>query len=139
MANGKKPRIGFIGQGWIGRAYADNFEERGYDVVRYSLEKPWVKNKDKIKECDIVFIAVWTPTTPEGFDPSIIESVLPLVGAGKVVVIKSTVLPGTTNALQKKFPDLVIFYSPEFLSVATAAQDAQHPFSNIIGSPVDDA
>ncbi len=30
-------------------------------------------------------------------------------------------------------------YSPEFLSEATAAEDAAHPFSNIIGIPLKDA
>lgn len=135
----RKPLIGFIGQGWIGRAYADNYEERGYHVVRYSLEKPWVKNKDKIQECDIVFIAVWTPTTPEGFDISVVESVLPLVGKGKIAVLKSTILPGTTQMLQKKFPEIVLLYGPEFLSIASHIHDAAHPFANLVGMPVDDA
>lgn len=135
----KKPLIGFIGQGWIGKAYADNFEERGYEVVRYSLEKPWVKNKDKIKDCDIVFIAVWTPTTPDGFDSSVVESVLPLVGDGKIAVIKSTVLPGTTQKLQKKFPRITVLFSPEFLSIASHVHDAAHPFANLVGMPAEDS
>lgn len=135
----KKPLIGFIGQGWIGKAYADNFEHRGYKVVRYSLEKPWVKNKDKIRECDIVFIAVWTPTTPQGFDISVVKSVLPLVGEGKVAVIKSTILPGTTEELQKKFPKITLLFSPEFLSIASHVHDAAHPFVNLVGMPVTDA
>jgi len=135
----KKPLIGFIGQGWIGKAYADNFEERGYQVVRYALEKQYVKNKDKIKQCDIVFIAVWTPTTPKGFDISIIESVLPIVGDGKTAVLKSTILPGTTTELQKKFPNVVLLYSPEFLSIASHLHDAAHPFANLVGMSLDDA
>ena len=134
-----KPTIGFIGQGWIGKAYADNLEERGYPVVRYSLEKPWVKNKNRIKDCDIVFVAVWTPTTPKGFDISAVESVLPLVGSGKTAVIKSTILPGTTADLQKKFSNIVVLYSPEFLSIASHVHDAAHPFANLIGMPVSDA
>jgi UDPglucose 6-dehydrogenase len=139
MANGKKPLIGFIGQGWIGKAYSDNLEERGYEVVRYSLEKPWVKNKDKIRECEIVFIAVWTPTTPKGFDISVVESVLPLVGEGKTAVIKSTILPGTTEKLQKKFPKVTVLFNPEFLSIASHVHDAAHPFANLVGMPVNDA
>ncbi len=142
----EKPLIGFIGQGYVGKNYGDDFEKRGYGVIRYSLEEPWVKNKDRIKECDIVFIAVWTPTLPaEGgepyavrFDPSVVESVLPLVGEGKIAVLKSTILPGTTARLQALFPKITLLYSPEFLSVATAAEDAAHPFSNIIGIPADD-
>src|SRR3989344_1047554 len=132
---GKKTLIGFIGQGYVGKNYGDDFERRGFKVVRYSLEPRYISNKEKIKDCDIVFVAVWTPTTPKGFDISIVESVLSLVGEGKVVVLKSTVIPGSTERLQKKFPRLTIMYSPEFLSVGTAAQDARHPFSNIMGIP----
>ncbi|RJQ34459.1 hypothetical protein C4568_02265 [Candidatus Parcubacteria bacterium] len=135
----KKPLIGFIGQGWIGSAYADNFEERGYEVVRYALEKKYVKNKDRIAECDIVFIAVWTPTTPKGFDISVVESVLPLIGKGKTAVIKSTILPGTTQMLQKKFPDITVLFGPEFLSIASHVHDAAHPFVNLVGMPVEDS
>ncbi len=131
----KKPLIGFIGQGFIGKSYADDFEARGFSVVRYSLENGYEKNKEKIKECDIVFIAVPTPTTPKGFDYSLVEKVLSLVGKGKTAVIKSTLLPGTTEKLQSVFPDIFVMHSPEFLIAATAAHDAAHPLRNIIGIP----
>jgi hypothetical protein len=133
--NKRKPLIGFVGQGFIGKNYADDFERRGYETVRYSLEEPYRANKAKIAACDVVFIAVPTPTTPEGFDASILESALGAVGEGKIAVIKSTIVPGTTARLQKKFPALTIVYSPEFLSEATASWDAAHPFSNIVGVP----
>lgn len=129
----RKPYIGFIGQGFIGKNYADDFEKRGFPVTRYAMEEPYRQNKEKIKECDIVFIAVPTPTTPKGFDFSIIEKVLPLIGKGKVAIIKSTMLPGTTVKLQKKFPNISVFHSPEFLREKTAGYDAAHPDRNIIG------
>jgi UDPglucose 6-dehydrogenase len=130
-------KIGCIGQGWIGKNYADDFERRGYDTVRYALEEPYVQNKEAIGTCSIVFIAVPTPTTPEGFDSSYIEDVLPLVGKGNIAVIKSTIVPGTTERLQKQFPDIMVFHSPEFLREATAAFDAANPERNIIGTPVE--
>lgn len=135
MKKQKKPLIGFVGQGFIGKSYADDFERRGYRVARYSLEEPYVANKEKIKTCDIVFIAVPTPTTPKGFDYSIVSGALALVGAGKTAVIKSTILPGTTRALQKKFPKLFVLHSPEFLVLKHAARDAAHPLRNIVGAP----
>jgi nucleotide sugar dehydrogenase len=135
----KKPLIGFVGQGWIGRNYANDFEARGYETVRYALEPEYIGNKSKIAGCDIVIIAVPTPTTPKGFDASIVESALKLVGKGKIAVIKSTVIPGSSKRLQEEYPDITIIYAPEFLSEATAAHDASHPFSNIMGLPVDDA
>lgn len=135
----KQPLIGFIGQGFVGKNYADDFEARGHRVVRYALEEPYVVNKEKISECDIVFIGVPTPTTTTGFDDSIVREAIGLVGAAKTVVIKSTIVPGTTVKLQEAYPDRTILFSPEFLSEATAAEDAAHPFSNIIGIPVADA
>jgi len=131
----RKPFIGFIGQGYIGKNYANDFEKRGFKVVRYAAEKEFVSNKEKIKTCDIVFIAVPTPTTPKGFDGSIVRDVVSLVGQGKIAVIKSTVLPETTKRLQKENPKIIILHSPEFLSSATAGYDAGHPTRNIIGIP----
>jgi len=129
--------IGFIGQGWIGKNYADDFEKRGYETVRYSLEKPYVDNKEKIKDCDLVFIAVPTPTTPTGFDDSILRQTVKLVGKGKIAVIKSTVLPGTTESIQRENPDIYVMHSPEFLTEVNAAHDAANPDRNIIGIPED--
>ena len=123
----KNLQIGFIGQGFIGKNYANDFEHRGYSVIRYAKEKPY------IKDCDIVFIAVPTPTTREGFNYDILSSVVALCGDNKSVVIKSTILPGTCCALQKQYPNKYIFHSPEFLTEKNAAYDAAHPTRNIIG------
>ncbi len=125
--------IGFVGQGWIGKNYADDFERRGISVVRYALEEPYRQNKDKVGQCDFVIIAVPTPTTPDGSDFSIVRAAVSLVGKGKTAIIKSTMLPGMTATIQKEFPDRTIIFSPEFLSEATAAHDAAHPFATIMG------
>lgn len=130
-----KNKIGFIGQGWIGKNYALDFIDRGFDVVRYAKEPEYEGNKDALSLCDIIFIAVPTPTTPSGFDFSIIQSVLALVPKGATAVIKSTIIPGTTQFLQKMYPDIYVMHSPEFLTEVTARQDASHPERNIVGIP----
>ena len=132
-----KPLIGFIGQGWIGKNYAYDYEKRGYETIRYALEEPYRANKEKIKDCDIVFIAVPTPTTLDGFDASIVDHAIGLVGKGKVAVIKSTMQPGMTDALQEKHPDRFVLHAPEFLTEATAEYDAANPPRNLIGIPKD--
>ncbi|MDO8728906.1 MAG: NAD(P)-binding domain-containing protein [bacterium] len=131
-----KIKIGFIGQGYVGKNYADDFEARGYAVTRYAKEKPYNKNKEAIKDCDVVFIAVPTPTTPDGFDDSIIREALSLVGKGKIAVIKSTIVPGTTKSMQNKNPNIFVLHSPEFLTESTALFDAKNPSLNIIGIPI---
>ncbi|MFH1583384.1 MAG: hypothetical protein ABIB72_03665 [Candidatus Falkowbacteria bacterium] len=130
-------KIGFIGQGWIGKNYADNFEKRGFNIIRYSLDAEYNGNKEKIKDCDIVFIAVPTMTTPAGFDGQIVRETVKLVGLGRIAVIKSTLLPGTTEAIQKENPNIFILHSPEFLTRYTAKKDVEVPPRNIIGLPVD--
>lgn len=134
-----KPHIGFIGQGFIGKNYADDFERRGFRVVRYAQEAPFIHNREAVAGCDIVFIAVPTPTTPDGFDLSIVEAVIPLTKVGATIVVKSTMAPGSTGHLVQKFPDRYIMHSPEFLREASAAKDAAHPERNIIGIPEDTA
>jgi UDP-glucose 6-dehydrogenase len=143
--NKESTKIGFIGQGFIGKSYADDFEERGFDVVRYSLDAEYVGNLEKIKECDLVFVAVNAGTKPlagekrsDGkqktyFDDSNIKAVIPLTREGAIVVIKSTLQPGMTKSLQAMFPDRVIMHSPEFLTEMTAKDDAKKPLRNIIG------
>lgn len=133
----KRPLVGFIGQGYIGKNYADDFEKRGYKTVRYSLEEEYRENKKLIKECDFVFIAVPTPTTPGGFNDSIVREGVNLVKDGGVCIIKSTIIPGTTKEIQKICPNKIVLYSPEFLSEATAADDASNPFSNIVGTALE--
>lgn len=130
-------KIGFIGLGWIGKNYADSFEDRGFDIVRYSKEKTYIQNKDLIRTCDIVFIAVPTPSTPEGFDDSIVREAVKLVPEGGIAVIKSTLLPGSTKSIQQENPKVVVLHSPEFLREVSARHDVDHPDRNIIGLPED--
>jgi UDPglucose 6-dehydrogenase len=133
----RQGKIGFIGQGFIGKNYADDFERRGIPVVRYAQETHYIGNKESIRECDIVFVAVPTPTTPMGFDLSIVEAVIPCTKVSATIVVKSTISPGSTEHLTGMFPDRFIMHSPEFLREASAAEDAAHPERNIIGIPRD--
>jgi len=129
----KAPVIGVIGQGWVGKQYADHFEDRGFRVVRYGKEPAYAGNAAAISECDFVFIAVPTPTTSKEFDARIVKEVLSFVGEGKTAVLKSTILPGTTRALQKQFPRLTLLCNPEFLREKTARYDVDAPERTIIG------
>lgn len=48
--------IGFIGQGFIGKNLADDFEKRGFRIFRYSKRLDTPENRQKLSECDTVFI-----------------------------------------------------------------------------------
>ena len=129
--------IGVIGQGWVGKNYADHFEDRGFKVIRYALEQPYIQNKEMISLCDIVFIAVPTPSTPTGFDDRHVLDGLRLVGKGKIAVIKSTIPLGTTKRLAELHPDKYVLHIPEFLREAHARYDVDSPERVFIGIPED--
>ena len=130
-------KIGFIGQGWIGKNYADNYENRGFSTVRYAKEESYKHNKELLEECDIIFIAVPTPTTATGFEGSVVWEVMGLIPKGKIAVIKSTLIPGTTRKLQEAHPHIIVLHSPEFLTETTVKRDVDSPSRNIIGVPQD--
>ncbi len=48
----KDVKVGFIGQGYVGKNYADNLESRGFSVIRYSNDVGFKENKknDEIKK-----------------------------------------------------------------------------------------
>lgn len=132
-------KIGCIGQGFVGKHLSDDLENRGHFVIRYSLEDEYIINKDKIAECEIVFLALPTPTTPDGFDYSLVQDAVQFTKPGSAVVIKSTVLPGTTKKIQNEFPDRVLLHSPELLSEKTASYESASPFVNVVGMAYDTA
>ena len=123
--------LSVVGQGWVGGNLSKELEKRGYEVIRYSLEEPYINNKDLVQTADYTFLCLPTPTTSEGFFDSIVRSVIPL--CGKVVVIKSTMMPGSTDILQEAFPLKKIMFSPEFLREKFAEEDVSRPERNIIG------
>lgn len=127
-------KIGVIGLGFVGAPLA-KFLSRKNEVITYSLDK--TREKDKIKDCEIVFICVPTPTTEKGQDLSAVREALSL--CRKTVVIKSTVLPNTCKTLQKEFPRLKILHSPEFLREKSAEVDTLFPLRNIVGGEEEEA
>ena len=131
--------VGIIGNGFVGGAIAEGFKHYT-DVKIHDKDKS--KSVNSIKHTlqqDIVFICVPTPMSlSEGgkCDLSIIEDIFSQAAKLKtesLLVIKSTVEIGTTNKLQKKYPELNIVHSPEFLTARTAKLDFITPSRNIVG------
>ena len=120
----KKFRLGVIGNGFVGEAISFAFSPI---ANIYVYDKDPLKSIDSLKSvhnCDFVFICVPTPMFRDGSqDLSYVESVFEKATNKPIYILKSTVLPGTTTDLCKKFPDSKIIFSPEFLSERTAKLD----------------
>ena len=129
-------KVGIIGNGFVGESQAFAFsptaEVRVYDTNPLRA----VHTLEEVLDTDFIFICVPTPMKKDGTqDISFIEKVFSSVKPGPTYIIKSTVLPGTTEDLQKKYPSLDIIFSPEFLTERTAKLDMMTQARIILGGP----
>lgn len=96
-----------------------------------------------IKDADIVMIMVGTPSSPDGqadlkYVYMASESLAPHLKEGAIVIVKSTVPPGTNNKVREliKAKTQVNFEMasvPEFLKEGTAVEDTLHPDRIVLG------
>ncbi len=130
-------RVGIIGLGMVGEPIRRWFEEisgykRGKNLFCYDTD-PKKGYFDDFNKADIIFVAVPTPSNPDGScNLSIVESVLDSIKDGKIVVIKSTVVPGTVERLQKKHKNKRLIFNPEFLTETQAWIDFISPDRQIV-------
>ena len=123
-------KIGVVGLGNVGNAVRIGFESKGYEVLSYDNSKNCNSSLPELAaRCDFVFICVPTPTGPGGQDLTILDEVMDSLAeyipvkthwdsihstVKHVLVIKSTVIPGTCDNYATKWQDLPIVYNPEF-------------------------
>ncbi len=128
-------KVGIAGVGMVGGAMQRYLEKKeGLELFLYDKGKNLGSPKE-VNQAELIFVCVPTPYLKDGkgFDLSYVEEALNLLEGEKVVVIKSTVLPGTTGMLQQKYPQHKILMNPEFLTEETADQDMSYPDRQIIG------
>lgn len=118
-------KIGIIGLGVVGSAVQHGLERIGNTVIPHD-PKLGTKIED-VLDTELCFICVPTPSDAEGrCDTSVVDQVLADLAersyAG-TVAIKSTVIPGTTDAFSKKYPSLQLAFCPEFLRERAAFTD----------------
>jgi len=130
--------VGVVGLGMVGTPVRRWFEEvrghkRGEELFCYDTD-PKLGCFDDVGKAAVVFVCVPTPPNPNGScNTSIVESVVSRLPEGRIVVIKSTVPPGTTDGLQRKFPELKLMFCPEFLTESQAWADFIKPSRQLIG------
>lgn len=133
-----KIRVGIIGIGMVGEPIKKWFEEhhnyrRGKELFCYDVD-PKKGYFDDVNKADVVFVTVPTPTNFDGScNVSIVQGAVATINDGKIVVIKSTVVPGTVEGLQKKYPRKKFIFNPEFLTESQAWLDFIKPDRQIIG------
>jgi len=119
-------KIGILGLGVVGSAVYNGFLELGHDVKFYDPVHDKSKFEDVLSS-EVCFLCVPTPPNEEGFcDTSIVEDSINKLNDANycgIIAVKSTVMPGTTESLSRRYPNLEICFVPEFLRERCAVID----------------
>ena len=140
----KKISIGIIGKGFVGTAVAHGFSHQtgyGADIRIYDSnpEKSQDTLEDTVNNSEFIFLSVPTPADKNGFnDLSIVKAVLRDISSviknvENIILIRSTVVPGTTRSLQEEFSNLRLVFNPEFLTERSAVFDFINQTRVILG------
>ena len=137
-------KIGIVGRGFVGSAVEFGFSaQTGCDAQVRVYDKDPSKSihtlKETINESDFIFLSVPTPSNSDGsMHLGILESVLQDIQSvnnrkDNIILIRSTIIPGTTTKLCKKFTKLNIVFNPEFLTERSAKFDFINQSRFILG------
>lgn len=110
-----------IGDGTVGKALA-----KAMNITALGKE-------DTPVEDDVVIICVPTNSVQGRQDLSAVHHAMQLIQKAQLVIIRSTILPGTTDALQEQY-SVPIMFVPEFGFEKTMYEDLKHPPYYLIGT-----
>ncbi len=132
--------IGFCGYGCVNKAVANGF--RKYNEIFIYDEPKGLGSLDEICKCDFIFIAVPTPMTDYlggSIDLTIMNKVISEIAkrvgkSNKIVIVKSTIVPGSMERYAMLYPDVKFVYNPEFLTEKNSLYDFCNQDRIVIGS-----
>ena len=126
----KRMELGIVGCGVVGGSLAGLLEDLGHVVKRYDPAK---KLLDNISKCEVIFICVPTKADMQFEDVKKAVFHVNLENKKGIIAIRSTVMPGMTDAFTKEYNREFVFL-PEFLRERTALEDEIHPHKIVVGT-----
>lgn len=138
--------IGILGQGFVGSAIREGLKSH-YKILTYDLDSSKCNSSllEVTEKSDIIFVCVPTPMRKDGScDTRILEEAINNIYTvfqksqrkdAPILVIKSTIPPGTTQIINDKYSDMAVLFSPEFLTEANSFDDFKNQSRIIIGAP----
>ena len=131
-------KIGIIGNGFVGSSVAHGFSSNtGCDVDDVKIyDKDHTKSthtlNEVVNDSDFIFLSVPTPSNQDGsISLDIVHEVFKEIDnvldyeaeQQPVILLRSTVTPGTTKKIQSDYPKMYIVFNPEFLTERSAKLD----------------
>ena len=135
--------LGIIGQGFVGGAVYQGMKDF-YDVATFDINGNCTESSlfSLVEKVNETFLCLPTPMKKSGeCDLSIVRNCLNDISSivkslnkkDFIVIIKSTIPPGTTEQLNKEYENIHIVFNPEFLTEANAINDYKNQNRIIIG------
>tara|TARA_R100000008_G_scaffold76650_1_gene56640 strand:+ start:72 stop:893 length:822 start_codon:yes stop_codon:yes gene_type:complete len=142
--------VGVVGLGFVGGAVSGYFESYGDTVYGYDIKSGLAINNEYTKiveNCEIIFVCLPTPRSDDGScDTSIVHDALCRLDyiAGELkkspmVLIKSTLVPGTIKKFVEESHSIRVISNPEFLTERNAAEDYRDSKTVLIGNDYGEA
>ena len=141
-----KTSVGVIGQGFVGSAIREGLSAY-YNILTYDIKSELCNCSsmfDVIEKSEITFVCLPTPMKKDGscYLGIVEETVLKIDDycvnnniENKILVLKSTIPPGTTKSISEKCKNVTLVFSPEFLTEANSFDDFKNQTRIIIGGP----
>ena len=144
-------KIGIIGNGFVGSSVSFGFSPQtgcdGVDVKIYDKDESKATHtmSEVVNDSDVIFVSVPTPSNKDGsINLDIVYDVFNDIeecreeGSEPVLLLRSTVTPGTTRKLQIGFHNLRIVFNPEFLTERSAKLDFINQSRFVLGGNEED-
>ena len=138
-----RKKIGIIGFGFVGSAVRFGFSPNtGYDAEVKVYDKDKNKSTDSLDDVvntsDFIFVSVPTPSNEDGtINLDIVDDVLNDINKiqkrDNIILLRSTMVPGSSQNFQKKYPKLNLVFNPEFLTERSANFDFINQSRFILG------
>jgi len=137
--------IGIVGQGFVGSAVREGMQNY-FKVFAFDKDPNKFSSATSIfnvvENTELTFLCVPTPMRKSGqCDLNILNAALDEISKSAtalnkknyIVVIKSTIPPGTTDRLSSIYNNLELVFNPEFLTEANAVDDYKNQNRIVIG------
>lgn len=132
-------RAAIIGGGVVGSAVYGGLEPGHFSILYDIDQSKCIGTLDMLSRSDLVFICVPTPTIKGVQDTTALSETIEMLAKRKftgVIVIKSTVLPGTMAQISSSNKNLAICHNPEFVSEKFDLMDFINNESILISGPL---
>ena len=137
----KRTTIGIVGQGFVGTAVNEGLA-KFYNIETFDIKKDSTCSslKELIEKCQYIFICVPTPMNSDGscytgMVEDVIKDINRMTSKKKILIVKSTIPPGTTEGWNKQYDNVDIVFNPEFLTEANSIEDFKNQNRIIVGGP----